>query len=232
MAQLARAARYSHHAFTNLTGPQYGIRWLEQYTLSETPFESTFPGTDEEAELYAYKGNLGPGRHPFPAAHAQHLVTMQIDPSVFLRRLVALPLGFLPLLCGFVAGTTMVVGVFGSIHVTTLGFGATREYPPGQPGSGDVDSGPVVLGASVSATGFTLAASRIHGDRTTFTRTWATAYLFGAPVDRAVSREGDDEAGEAEVASAARNFGLGGPLGDGLMFALLTARPADRWRTR
>jgi len=53
---------------------------------------------------------------------------------VFLRRLVALPLGFLPLLCGFVAGAAMVVGVFGSIHVTTLGFGATLlgiavDYP-------------------------------------------------------------------------------------------------------
>lgn len=35
-----------------------------------------------------YKGNLGPGEHPFPTAHAQHLVTMQIDPSVLVRRLV------------------------------------------------------------------------------------------------------------------------------------------------
>ncbi len=53
---------------------------------------------------------------------------------VFLRRPIALPLGFLPLLCGFVAGTAMVVGVFGTIHVTTFGFGATLlgiavDYP-------------------------------------------------------------------------------------------------------
>jgi len=87
-SQLARAAGFAHHAFTNLTGPEYGIRWLEQYTLSDTPFESTFPGTEEEAKLYPYKGNLGPGEHPFPTAYAQHLVSMQIDPSVLLRRLV------------------------------------------------------------------------------------------------------------------------------------------------
>lgn len=87
-SQLAAASRFAHHAFTNLTGPEYGIRWLEGYTLADTPFESTFPGSEEEASLFPYKGNLGPGEHPFPTAHAQHLVSMQIDPSVLLRRLV------------------------------------------------------------------------------------------------------------------------------------------------
>lgn len=53
---------------------------------------------------------------------------------LFLRRLTALPLGFLPLLCGFMAGTVTVAAVFGSVHVTTLGFGATLlgiavDYP-------------------------------------------------------------------------------------------------------
>ncbi len=53
---------------------------------------------------------------------------------LFLRRLIALPLGFLPLLCGYIAGTAMVGGVFGTVHVTTLGFGATLlgiavDYP-------------------------------------------------------------------------------------------------------
>jgi len=94
-----------------------------------------------------------------------------------------------------------------------LGFGAIREYPAGVEGRGDIDSGLVVLGVSVSATGFSLAASRIHGDAETFGRLWATTYLFGAPVDR------DGE----------RHFALGGPLGDAMMFALLTARPAAEW---
>jgi hypothetical protein len=40
---------------------------------------------------------------------------------------------------------------------TLLGFGAIREYGDGHHGGGDVDSGPVVLGVSVSATGFALA---------------------------------------------------------------------------
>jgi len=87
VAQLNWAARISHHAYTNLTGPEYGIRWLEWYTLSDTPFDSDFSGSEEAAKLYAYKGTLGPGEHPFPVPYAQHFVTMQIDPGVLLRRL-------------------------------------------------------------------------------------------------------------------------------------------------
>jgi glycine/D-amino acid oxidase-like deaminating enzyme len=87
IAQLNWAARISHHAYTNLTGPEYGIRWLEWYTLSDTPFDSDFSGSDEAAKLYPYKGTLGPGEHPFPVSYVQHFVTMQIDPGVLLRRL-------------------------------------------------------------------------------------------------------------------------------------------------
>ncbi len=94
-----------------------------------------------------------------------------------------------------------------------LGFAATREYPVGAPGRGDIDSGPVLLGVSVSATGFALGASRAHEDAASFTGNWATAYLFGAPVDQ----------------GGARNFALGGPIGDAIMFAMLTARPVKSW---
>jgi len=87
VSQLHWAARIAHHAYTNLVGTDYGIRWMEFYTLSETPFASEFSGSDEEARLYAYKGNLGPGEHPFPVPYVQHRVSMQIDPGVLLRSL-------------------------------------------------------------------------------------------------------------------------------------------------
>jgi hypothetical protein len=80
---------------------------------------------------------------------------------------------------------------------------------------GDVDSGPVILGQGVSATGFTLALARIHGDRETFTATWATACAIGGAVD-----------------ANGRHFALGGPIGDALLFALSTAPPRARWATR
>lgn len=46
-----------------------------------------------------------------------------------------------------------------------LGLGpAVREYPAGVEGSGDVDSGPLILGISLSATTVTLGAARVHHD--------------------------------------------------------------------
>lgn len=44
---------------------------------------------------------------------------------LFLRRPSVLPLLFLPLGCGFVAGAAAVGALFGYVHVTTLGFGVT-----------------------------------------------------------------------------------------------------------
>ena len=92
---------------------------------------------------------------------------------------------------------------------TLLGFGVVREYGPGHGGWGDIDSGPVLLGYGVSATGFALGASRIHGDQAYFKRLASTLHLLGAPV-----RSGDS-----------LEFVTGGPLGNALMLAMLTARP-------
>lgn len=94
----------------------------------------------------------------------------------------------------------------------TFGFGTTREYLEGEGGLGDVDSGPVIFGQGVSATGFTLALARVHGDRATYVSTYATASMFGGPID--------DEG---------THYALGGPMGDALLFALSTALPAERW---
>lgn len=92
-----------------------------------------------------------------------------------------------------------------------LGFGGVREYPPGREGSGDVDSGPVVFGLSVSASGFALASARRFHDRARFRSMFASAWLLGLPVER----------------GGRLGFAAGGPLGDALLFALLTAGSAE-----
>ncbi|MBK6529736.1 MAG: hypothetical protein IPF99_09070 [Deltaproteobacteria bacterium] len=88
------------------------------------------------------------------------------------------------------------------------GFGAVAEYPRGTAGQGDIDSGPVVLGVSVSATGFALSSARQLRDRERFRALYRTASLFGVPVSRG--------AGQAFVA--------GGPIGNSILLAMLTAR--------
>lgn len=90
-----------------------------------------------------------------------------------------------------------------------LGFGGIREYAPGHGGKGDLDSGPVLLGISVSATGFALAPLRAFGHRDEFTRIYRTTALFGVPVD----------------AGGSARFLTGGAIGNALLLALLTSGP-------
>lgn len=87
LARLDWAARISHHAYSNLTGTKYGIRWLETYDLYNSP-----PGERAHVsfdDLFTYKGDLLPGEHPFGNRYARRMVTMQIDPGTLLRQLTA-----------------------------------------------------------------------------------------------------------------------------------------------
>jgi hypothetical protein len=94
---------------------------------------------------------------------------------------------------------------------SVLGFGVLREYPRGRFGLGDIDSGPLIFGYSISATGFALAGARIHGDPDTFERLYRTFHLFGAPLRR----------------NGRLSFVSGGALGNAIVFAMLTAPAAE-----
>lgn len=92
------------------------------------------------------------------------------------------------------------------------GLVVVREYPPaicaaGHPCQGDVDSGPLVMGASVSATGFSLAAARRLQDDRWFDGLWGTTRVFGR--------------------WTGQRFAAGGPLGNAIMLAMLTVPPLD-----
>jgi glycine/D-amino acid oxidase-like deaminating enzyme len=84
--KLQWAARVSHHAYTNLGGADYGVRWLENYELDDSP-ESTGVNLQFK-DLFPHQATLGPGEHPFPTRYAHRFLTMQFDPGILLRRLV------------------------------------------------------------------------------------------------------------------------------------------------
>ena len=111
------------------------------------------------------------------------------------------------------ADPAMSASLYRAVHRelfrTIIGFGAVLEHPAGSDGAGrvDIDSGPVFAGFGVSATGFAIGASRVSDDRDAFIALYATAHLFGAPFDEA----------------GTRTFATGGPLGDAILFAMLTA---------
>jgi hypothetical protein len=90
------------------------------------------------------------------------------------------------------------------------GFGYLNEHHIGStaPGIGDSDSGPLVFGVSPAATGFALGGARVFDDRRLFVSLYRTAHLAGTPVTRRDRRV----------------FVTGGPLGNAIMLAMLTAR--------
>ncbi|MEU5717807.1 hypothetical protein AB0G71_18825 [Streptomyces sp. NPDC020403] len=73
---------------------------------------------------------------------------------------------------------------FRGLYVTTpLGLGpAVREYPKGVDGPADVDSGPLPLGVSLSATVVTLGAAQVEGDAPLAGALANHSELLGLPV--------------------------------------------------
>ncbi len=65
---------------------------------------------------------------------------------------------------------------------TPLGLPGVREYPHGRSGAGDVDSGPLVLGISASATVVAIGAARVHGDRSLSGPLTGLGESLGVPV--------------------------------------------------
>jgi hypothetical protein len=95
------------------------------------------------------------------------------------------------------------------LYCRIAGFGLLRESPgslPPVPAS--LDSGPIVFGYGVGATGFAIGPSRQFEDSRAFRSLVGTAHLFGAPMTHR-GRTG---------------FAMGGPIGDAILFAMLTAR--------
>jgi hypothetical protein len=97
----------------------------------------------------------------------------------------------------------LAAGIHRQLAANVLGFGAVREYRRGEDGAGDIDSGPLIGGWSISATGFSLAAARRQRDAAWFADLYGTACLVGQPGDA--------------------GFATGGPLGNAILFAMLTA---------
>lgn len=95
--------------------------------------------------------------------------------------------------------------------VRPLGLGpAVREYPKGMDGPADVDSGPLPLGVSLSATVVTIGAAQVHGDARLAAALANYGELAGLPIDTPRTKR--------------YAFGLL-PIGDAFLAWSKTARP-------
>jgi D-amino-acid oxidase len=86
-ARYVRASRIAHQAFQELSGPRYGVRWLENYRLHDIPLPRTRLG-DELRDLFPDTRELTPKEHPFPAAHVHRSMGMLVEPFIYLNAVV------------------------------------------------------------------------------------------------------------------------------------------------
>jgi D-amino-acid oxidase len=92
-AQFRTAAEVSYRQLQVMTGPRYGIYWIDSYNATDdlnarqggggdgdlVP-EHLRPGRDREV--------LGPGEHPFPTRYAVRASNLAIEPNTYLDALV------------------------------------------------------------------------------------------------------------------------------------------------
>ncbi len=85
--QFEDASRRAHRHFQTLVGPDYGVRWIDNYFLSERP--PGIPGYMARIrDLYPELEDLEGDEHPFPTRFARRVVTMFIEPPRYLRALM------------------------------------------------------------------------------------------------------------------------------------------------
>jgi glycine/D-amino acid oxidase-like deaminating enzyme len=86
-ALLARAARLSHRAYQRLPGGEYGVRWLENYVVSDQPLQEWWEQSLIR-DLFPESRALGPHEHPFPARYARRFTTMLVEPPIYLTAML------------------------------------------------------------------------------------------------------------------------------------------------
>lgn len=87
--QFLRSSRFAYRYFQTLVSPRYGISWRETYYLSETPEARLGQPSALLADIRPPTVALAPGEHPFGALHAARVLTMHIEPSIYLQTVLA-----------------------------------------------------------------------------------------------------------------------------------------------
>jgi glycine/D-amino acid oxidase-like deaminating enzyme len=83
-----RAARLAFRYFQTLAGDRYGVRWLENYFLSNAPEpRDEWEMTTLFEELFTVEV-LRPGEHPFQVPSVRRFLSMHIDTSHYLRQVM------------------------------------------------------------------------------------------------------------------------------------------------
>jgi D-amino-acid oxidase len=102
------ASRRANRAFQLQAGPQYGVSWIDNYTLRRSPAdrdEIDYARSVGIEDLYADVETIAPASTPFALPLVRRFTTMQIEPNTFLP---AIERDY------FVRGGKLVIRTFGS----------------------------------------------------------------------------------------------------------------------
>jgi D-amino-acid oxidase len=83
MDQFKRALLLAFRYYQDLVGDRYGIRWIENYQMSNNPPRPGAPPSEVEALLPEVK-DLSPDEHPFPFKYVHRFTTLLIEPPIYL----------------------------------------------------------------------------------------------------------------------------------------------------
>jgi D-amino-acid oxidase len=85
--QFALASRIAYRYYQDFVGAGYGVRWIDNYYLSDEP-----PGENRLytllPDVFASATELAPHEHPFAAVSVQRVRTMLIEPAIYLNALL------------------------------------------------------------------------------------------------------------------------------------------------
>ena len=94
-AQFREAAAISYREFQWLAGREYGVSWIDRYSLTNNaprspsrrrPSRGRGPLVPESLEAGRFP--LGPGEHPFPSRFAVRRSAIRIEPAIYLDALM------------------------------------------------------------------------------------------------------------------------------------------------
>ncbi|MEM0981328.1 MAG: hypothetical protein AAGH78_13775 [Cyanobacteria bacterium P01_H01_bin.58] len=102
---------------------------------------------------------------------------------------------------------TLFYSVVTKQQAQIYGFTGIKEYPEGQTGEGDIDSGTLAWGISPSATAFTIGGARLFGEQALYRELYQTIQFFST-----------SPLGEMNGISL-----LDSPLGNAILLAMFTA---------
>ncbi len=86
MAQFVEAAHFANARYQVMVGPRYGIRWLPNYVMSETPIPNggLLSLDSPIRDLVVEMRDLSPAENPFPFPAVRQFQTMMIEPNTYL----------------------------------------------------------------------------------------------------------------------------------------------------